>query len=98
MTGPGRNESYRDRLISAQAMSAVGGADHRARVGVTDERGWWRGPFVDYQTVFATEDEARSHGIRIGMEIVDAERDSLDCRWHPITGRWGDLPRSRGSS
>ena len=46
MTGPGRYESYRDRLISAQAMSAIGGAEHRARVDVTDERGWWRGPFL----------------------------------------------------
>ena len=39
-----------------------------------------------------------SLSLQIGIEIVDAERDSLDCRWHPIKGRWGDLPRSRGSS
>ena len=93
MTGTGKTERYRDRLISVQAMSAIGGAEHRARVNVTDDQGAWRGPYVDYNNVFVTEDEARSHGICIGMEIVDAERDSRECQWNPVKGRWGDLPK-----
>lgn len=94
MTGVGRREPYRGRLVDAQAMSASGGAEHRARVMVTDARGSWRGPFVDYVTVFATEDGAREYGLRIGIEVVDAQEDMRPCRWQPIRGRWGDLPQS----
>ena len=94
MTGTGRTEQYRGYRIDAQAMSAKGGGEHRARVGIRTPDGDWRGPFVDYATVFPTEDEARDYGIRLGMEVVDAEIDSRPCRWRPIAGRWSDLPET----
>lgn len=89
MTGVGREEVYRNRWISAQAMTLKGGVHHKVRVNVTDEKGLWLGPFIDYESAYPTEDEAREAGIRIGMEIVDAQLDGHPCRWAPVRGRWG---------
>jgi len=89
MTGRGREEVYRNRRISAQAMTSKGGVHHKCRINVTDERGFWQGPYSDYESVYASEDEAREAGIRIGMEIVDAQSDGHPCRWVPVQGRWG---------
>ena len=57
VTGIGRIERYREYVIDAQAMSVSGGQEHRARVGVRKDHASWRGPFVDYGSVFATEDQ-----------------------------------------
>lgn len=88
MTGVGRDEVYRNRQISAQAMTLKGGVHHKVRVNVTDENGFWFGPFIDYESVYVTEDAAREAGIRIGMEIVDAHLAGHPCRWVPVRGRW----------
>ena len=93
MTGPGRTEAYRGYLISVQAMSAVGGAEHQAHVSVAGPQRQWRGPFIDYNTTFPTEDEVRAYGVRIGMEVIDAQIDSRECRWQPMKGHWGKMPR-----
>ncbi len=89
MTGVGREEVYRNRWINAQAMTLKGEVHHKVRVNVTDENGHWLGPFIDYESVYPTEDEAREAGIRIGMEVVDAQLDGHPCRWTPVHGRWG---------
>jgi hypothetical protein len=49
VTGVGREEVYRNRQISAQAMTLKGGVHHKVRVNVTDEKGFWLGPFIDYE-------------------------------------------------
>lgn len=45
MTGVGRKEVYRNRWISTQAMTLKGGVHHKVRLNVTDENGFWSGPF-----------------------------------------------------